>query len=84
MIGFRYFRERLRFYQHNTRSYRALVKKEDLTEKEFEKLFIRMTDLECIQMQLRLIKKNQDLVNKMLPDDKESILRKSSIKNYMS
>lgn len=66
IIVFRYFKERLRFTLHNTRSFRDLLKKENITEKDFEKLFMRMTYLNCFQMQLQLIKKHHDLVNRII------------------
>lgn len=66
IIVFRYFKERLRFTLHNTRSFRDLLKKENLSEKDFEKLFMRLTYLNCFQMQLQLIKKHHDLVNKII------------------
>lgn len=64
----RYLKKRLRFALHNSKSTRQLLKNEVLTQKEFEQLFQRMTHLECVQMQLQLIKRNQKLVNQMVHD----------------
>lgn len=62
----KYFKEKLRFASHNSEYYRNLLKKQNLSESEFKKLFVRMEQLECMQMQLHLIKNNQDLVNQIL------------------
>lgn len=65
-LGIKYFKEKLRFESHNSEYYKKLLKKQDLLESEFEKLFVRMEQLDCMQMQLQLIKNNQDLVNLIL------------------
>lgn len=65
-LGIQYFREKNRFTSHNTEYFRNLLKKQDLSESEFKKLFIRMAQLDCKQMQLQLLKKNQYLVNQIL------------------
>lgn len=63
-----YFKERLRFSLHNAKSTRNLLKKDTLSEKEFEQLFTRMTHLECVQMQLKLMDRHPILVNKIIYD----------------
>ncbi|WP_394916974.1 hypothetical protein [uncultured Robinsoniella sp.] len=65
-LGIQYFKEKYRFTSHNTEYFRNLLKKQDLSESEFKKLFIRMTQLDCKQMQLQLVKNNQCLVNQIL------------------
>lgn len=63
-----YLRERIRFASHNTESIKNLLKKDNLSEKEFQQLFYRMNNLECIQMQLLLMKKNPEVVDKIIKD----------------
>lgn len=68
----KYLKERVRFALHNSESIRRLLKKNEITEIEFQYLFSRMIHLECPQMQVMLIIKNKVLVDKMIKDMEEN------------
>ena len=79
-----YFKEKVRFALHNTESIRRLLHKKDLSEEEFHHLFTRMTRLECIQMQIWLIKENKELVDKIIKELDENCSNISIPKEFDS